>query len=745
MNVGMGITDAEGMERIWSRTRKLIPITRNMGASRRIWMIDQYVGFVNEDGLIELGAWQERQSTVNLFKKASAARAALVLGSISETDLRKHWEDQKNAQTSVRSAPPNRLRRDLEKVITLQGQIDSVDEAILDAKKAILASNHSQKSRRVLSDLQATHSTLDAQVNRLYGSLDLNEDFPNLAHLPIEFLHTLLLMLNGKREALGNRLYQNIKQSISRRQPALLKLIYRFNGYVIKLSECRPADCSIPIPRPLSTKLAELRSDPGLYDDVWISTRLERPPKWLTDENVRDGIQNMLVLDRCREEVKRMALEQSNMRSWISHELNLLRKALDLPGETLLSVPLLTRKNHLEFVSISWERRLRRSEQPRFSAPVMPPVRPASSASTGPASPFACIPASRQNNSPHFTMDDQPQSFGSLPSRPLMTNPLVGHTTAIVQEESEIAVDEDRDSPPPSEVEDNSDTDNESVGSSDGLNAFVWKVPANLSMDSQFATHLRMHNLSHHFIRVNAARKVVGLHGLRSADLQCDDMDRVLQKTGRLNNFALNGLAKSLFGIFAEPHSPFSNQVLQCALFSTYDLARVQTQASDQDLWRSTAQTIYWRKRLWVVPIHRPSQEHWVLAMHVSFLFAPPLEMTSEPQDLGNMVSRLSALASQNHPEEFTPLKESQWTVLPIYNQVLQTNSHDCGVWVLCAIAATLRGFDAPFLTERDIPEIRSLFFEHFLTLPLLAPEKRVIQIQGGHGGRGGRGGTATM
>jgi hypothetical protein len=84
---GCGLTDGEGVERIWSCIHKLIPITRNQWVrilyifpqaalnsrqnSRRIWMIDLYMSFINAEGLTNLGTWLERQEAKNVAPRLS--------------------------------------------------------------------------------------------------------------------------------------------------------------------------------------------------------------------------------------------------------------------------------------------------------------------------------------------------------------------------------------------------------------------------------------------------------------------------------------------------------------------------------------------------------------------------------------------------------------------------------------------------------------------------------------------------
>lgn len=49
--------------------------------------------------------------------------------------------------------------------------------------------------------------------------------------------------------------------------------------------------------------------------------------------------------------------------------------------------------------------------------------------------------------------------------------------------------------------------------------------------------------------------------------------------------------------------------------------------------------------------------------------------------------------------------------------QAVQTNSYDCGVWVLAAIAAVLRGFDMTGLHEKDIHNFRRYLYCLVLSL----------------------------
>src|ERR1700761_9288931 len=118
----------------------------------------------------------------------------------------------------------------------------------------------------------------------------------------------------------GTKLYQATRHAITRRQPALLKSINKFNNYCAEFERLRPPNCQIPVPRPLPTQLSELRDDPALHEDVWVTPSEGHIPRWLDDEDVRQGIQSIHVVDRCMEEDHRLGLEQVNMREWLEQE-----------------------------------------------------------------------------------------------------------------------------------------------------------------------------------------------------------------------------------------------------------------------------------------------------------------------------------------------------------------------------------------------------------------------------------------
>lgn len=107
--------------------------------------------------------------------------------------------------------------------------------------------------------------------------------------------------------------------------------IRKFNSYCEQLDSLYDPTCAIPLPPPLPTKLTELRADPTLMEDVWITPSVGEVPRWLDDTDVRDGIRALLKRERCREEQVRLGTEADNLCRFFGEELAALEFALHTP------------------------------------------------------------------------------------------------------------------------------------------------------------------------------------------------------------------------------------------------------------------------------------------------------------------------------------------------------------------------------------------------------------------------------
>jgi len=123
---GLGLSDGEGTERLWSRFIKLIgiqrassvgsasllyfiyhytliPVTLFSQRQRRIWLIDRHAAAVANDMVTDLGDWLRRRLKKGIQEQSSVAREVLDKCDLNVSELRKQWSDQRSAQLSIRA------------------------------------------------------------------------------------------------------------------------------------------------------------------------------------------------------------------------------------------------------------------------------------------------------------------------------------------------------------------------------------------------------------------------------------------------------------------------------------------------------------------------------------------------------------------------------------------------------------------------------------------------------------------
>ena len=69
----------------------------------------------------------------------------------------------------------------------------------------------------------------------------------------------------------GTKLHQQTHKAISKRRPALMTAIRKFNKYCETLEKLYDPSWKIPLPLLLSLQLATLQDQPSLMEDVWIT------------------------------------------------------------------------------------------------------------------------------------------------------------------------------------------------------------------------------------------------------------------------------------------------------------------------------------------------------------------------------------------------------------------------------------------------------------------------------------------
>ncbi|KAL0563485.1 hypothetical protein V5O48_018580 [Marasmius crinis-equi] len=567
-----------------------------------------------------------------------------------------------------------------------------------------------------LSELEQTHAELKEKAENLYKSLNLPQNHPTLANIPLEYIHTLILARDlkadiqkramatiqeydqidqaagGVHQPLGTRSHQLARKNITRRKSAFDNAIRKFNQFCAYLETHYKPQYNIPVPRTLPVNMGSLRDCDELWEDVWISNS-RPPPRWLTDDKVRKGIRAVLSLERCAEERRRLSRESKNLCSWFRDELYALTVlASDSAYSEYHSLVGLRLRDHLHLASLWSTPFVAKSvfdEQIRL-------VR--QQCQTG----VDHRALSSTSDGQHMCMDS-PQEAGAVGFRAQLKAMEAVAPEILPVEASEVV------SEVVSDIVDESES-----GEDDGSEA--GEESGNDSEEDGFKI------LSVHLAAGSASDESDGEDEDAIPFTWEEPLNRIDDSTARLDDDSVNGLANYL---------AITNNNTDCAMLSTYTIpALLKRGPPSESAWRTNRGSQYWAKHTWIIPIHSRRLEHWALAIVKAetreiFLFdslgsknfltewVPRIQLT---------VTLLVKLAQDRGQHIAIPslLCLSDWTARPLEIRRKQSNGYDCGVWILWVIAAIMRGFDYARIEEPDISKFRKYLARSIRTLPVL-------------------------
>ncbi|KAG1755309.1 hypothetical protein EDD22DRAFT_981585 [Suillus occidentalis] len=252
MCVGLGLSDGEGTERLWSC----------------------FVRLIGSEMKADLGEWIKHHHKWGVKDQECMALNVINCCETSVEDLQAQWTDQQQSQLSI--------------CASLQ-----TTKTMLEKETA------SNDTLNVLESLQRGHDRLMDKVETLFSSLNVQDRFLELDGVNLDFIRVLLMACNlkmniQKRAIARTKLHQHIHKAITKRQSVLMTAIRKFNLYCECLELLHDPTWNIPLPTPLPTKLAELHGDQTLMQDVWITPSIGEVPRWLEDLDIRDGIHALL-------------------------------------------------------------------------------------------------------------------------------------------------------------------------------------------------------------------------------------------------------------------------------------------------------------------------------------------------------------------------------------------------------------------------------------------------------------------
>lgn len=157
-----------------------------------------------------------RRRAATAADKADKALVELAKTGYERAYLEKQWENQKAAETSVRSRTSSftawtcaytltdsstRLRKALESVLALQERVDAIDDAIRDTEANLPRGSKSTSAaaNKTIRALKVAQLELTHQAEQLHATLKIPDEFEEIRGLGLEFTAVLLQAYEAKR------------------------------------------------------------------------------------------------------------------------------------------------------------------------------------------------------------------------------------------------------------------------------------------------------------------------------------------------------------------------------------------------------------------------------------------------------------------------------------------------------------------------------------------------------------------
>ncbi|KAH7097510.1 hypothetical protein BKA62DRAFT_623799, partial [Auriculariales sp. MPI-PUGE-AT-0066] len=687
---GFGLTDGEGVERLWSRLRDLISILRCVSRLRRLVILDQQMFWVGEEMRDNLGRWDAKRTKL-VKRRRDEAMAELRLSGFTLADvttapdgaiplIRHQWELQRTAQLSVRSMTKPRMKHELQTVMRIQDDIAKVEDDIDAAEEILGRGPSSADARRIRAQLRELHvhqQTLRLAADALYDALNFEETLPHYRQYSPRFVRLLIEAYDAKcitRHKLigrffewdrlnravggiyapvGTKDHQRGLGNLDRTRKSTLKCLARYNDLCEQIANLAPGD-DIALPQPLDTNLATLRDSPALLEDVWIGGPRPATDRWLTDANVHVAIRAMHQLDRCREEEVRLLRERDNLSRWVIQEWDAISQVMRDENYRLL-LPLL-RAQHVRLEDLaSGMRNFAGFPQEQRRAD------PAHVDQDGPVPPTAERP---DTDIPTAFRDTLPHDFDD-------------EAKALLVEEALDGGDDD--------------------------------APASGFVDTNLLATLERDYPTEPSTTLDV-RFRHGNSTLTSVNLQSRGQ-RMLIK-GYMVNEDVVWASMVAFQL------AFPRHMKSLALFSTYPYEQWLDGMQARDIFRGCKTSHFWLARRILIPVYDRDGLHWMAAVvRPAIARIDMYDSYAKPricEQHGRLVGRLvTALLDYVLADGIADIPEPPrtWVVVMGISNAVQVNGVDCGLWTAANFAAIMRGYRVTGLQEADMTRFRQLTY----------------------------------
>ncbi|KAE9405467.1 hypothetical protein BT96DRAFT_988503 [Gymnopus androsaceus JB14] len=325
--IGYGLSDGEGVERLWHALSHLIAYGHVAGYYVHMYNLDSQFNFYSEEGLYKLGLWLH-QKVLACDEKMKDLEECLRVCGFSEEVLHREWEAQIKAQTKPLPRQHKNKGNEPCEMMTVELELETALKSLRKAHLKVTKKEDTLENERLHSeDPYLRMSTIKEARAGPFGMLvsQTAQWDPRISELARRY----------------NRLCDDMETLIQQRKAP------RNSVALLKIEiEC----------------LFTLDVDDNIWLDVGIGYEEEGddtvPPLWLCNEKVQAGIRAMNDRDCCIEEQARLLKERSALQLWFNEEWHIVNAAIEHMSNAAVEHQLSLKKRELCCLFVVWERTL---------------------------------------------------------------------------------------------------------------------------------------------------------------------------------------------------------------------------------------------------------------------------------------------------------------------------------------------------------------------------------------------------
>ncbi|KAH7090906.1 hypothetical protein BKA62DRAFT_761463, partial [Auriculariales sp. MPI-PUGE-AT-0066] len=750
---GLGLTDGEGVERLWARICKLIPILRHVFRHRRLVILDSQLTSIGYTLRDDLGRWISRRYKLTDVKEAYALKKLRTIPHSIEV-LRVQWQRQQEAQVSVRKKKAADTRREIQDVATVQDKMHSVQRAILRVERSVkLGANKANRSLRMrLRGLRESERKLEAEAQELYnelclptGSLDLIgmarnscaslscfmtlvdlcnnvslDAFSNMngstrplvaqeESWVLNRYHLRSLFAHADRPLTGTKEHQAVLSGMAKRTPALKTAIAHHNAIITELRHILlDTRMEYPLPELLPSEISKLKTThaDALLQDVIVLQPGQALEVWMTDPTIRLGIRYINALDRCREERARLKQEERNLHHMVKRSSTQIRAAMQDQQSALAFITADVDEHFPDVLQVPFLQQ----ELARLGDIVS-----------------GCRGGLIAINHWHDALGDVQYRATSDEPANMATSTLKRDLNAVSapkfhQCDLDIGLQVDLDDDGLyNDLSDESEAGEDSAAIDlllelQGPEATpdpaemeptisIKQFSEPVEADTRLREQVLAFKTSRHSQVITQDLKHDAQNDLNAPQVSIRHLQALIQGDMISDTVVYSALAcmtATTASAYRHTYAVFDPLVYQAWVEGTYSMAEIFNMARG---------TQFWEVEVILLPVFFES--HWMAAVigpqAGCIEFFDSLSDQNNLELHGSLVAHMILSLMQEASKEFTVDVASppEWTVIQLLKSRCQSNLVDCGLWTIAALAAAMHGFSHPALIEADMPAFR--------------------------------------